>query len=270
MGNVDRRYCTPANYKAREKPEYFHDDYYGVVWQPDVYREAARIALAVGALRLIDIGCGHGRRLAVFRGRFDLIGIDFGGNIELCRQEFPTIDWRVHDLDSEEEPLPVSSAESPDAVLICSDVIEHLVRPELLLGKIHQGFDRGASAAILSTPERNLWRGMDHRGPPPNTAHVREWALAEFSQLLRNHEFEHTALFLTRSNNLEDEHRTILAVVFRDEETASKAPVPRSRPTPVWEKASTRGRRWVHYQGAKAKRTVAKLGRAGGASRRQA
>ena len=112
--------------------------------------------------------------------------------------------------------LPFSLDQLSGAVIVCADVIEHLVRPEILLRNIRAALDQ-ADAAILSTPERSLTWGARHTGPPPNVAHIREWDLREFSAFLASEGFAYGSVDLTRSNDRDRLKTTILARVFPDE-----------------------------------------------------
>lgn len=69
-------------------------------------------------------------------------------------------------------------------LIICSDVIEHLVHPEHLMQTLSSHL-RFVPAMVLSTPERDLVRGILDTGPPANPSHVREWNRAELGRLLR-------------------------------------------------------------------------------------
>ena len=208
------RYFLPSGYRSREQPAYDYehrDD--GIVYQPDVYADAARIAERLRALRIIDVGCGNGEKLVALHPRYEIVGIDKGDNLERCRERFPFGTWLEHDLDSD-EPLPVGDAVE-GSVLICADVIEHLLYPERLLEKLRLGLSR-ADAILISTPERDLTHGTGHMGPPPNPAHVREWTLHEFAILLAAHGFEHGFIGLTTQNSVQRLRNTTLAVVFPD------------------------------------------------------
>src|SRR5262245_8536940 len=80
-----------SDYRARTTPTYFSDDAeqrVGIVWQPDVYATAGRLARQFGAQRLVDVGCGDGAKLVELRSSFDLYGIDFGANIAACRDRY--------------------------------------------------------------------------------------------------------------------------------------------------------------------------------------
>src|SRR5205809_365442 len=101
------------------------------------------------------------------------------------------------------------------AVLLCDDVFEHLVRPETLLQKLRAALAR-AEGVVLSTPERDLTRGPDHFGPPPNACHVREWTIGELAALLAAEGFDHRWLGLTRSWDQTPHLHTILAFLFPD------------------------------------------------------
>jgi SAM-dependent methyltransferase len=205
-------YGIHADYTSRARPEYYVDSDEGIVWQPDVYTTAAAIARTLGAKRIIDVGCGSAAKLVPLHPALEIVGIDYGANLDGCRARYPWASWRHHDLE-EETPLPVSDEELQDAVLISSDVIEHLVRPELLVRKLAMGLRAGARAVIISTPERERTWGPLQLGPPPNVAHVREWTQGELAAFLESEGFEHGDMLLTRSNDRENLMATILAVL---------------------------------------------------------
>ncbi|MGD9905720.1 MAG: glycosyltransferase [Vicinamibacterales bacterium] len=164
------------------RPEYFEDVDNGVVWQPDVYRLAAAVARHVGARRVIDVGCGRGRKLVALRPEFEILGVDYGANLDHCRAAHPDECWIEADLESA-APLPLSAAAAVGSVVVCADVLEHLVHPERLLDAL-RGVLESAACAVLTTPERVLTWGPEHTGPPPNAAHVQEWSLDEFRALV--------------------------------------------------------------------------------------
>lgn len=209
-------YFTKQGYCHRPDPEYANDvDHGGVVWQPDVYPEAARLAEMLGASCLVDVGCGNGMKLVAQHPRFDVIGIDLGGpNLDLCRTRYPFVEWLEHDVESP-LPLPVPDVVLNRSVVICSDLIEHLRQPERLLRKLRSTLSL-TRAVVVSTPERDLTWGADHNGPPPNPCHVREWTRDEFSALLDDSGFRHRLMTLTRSNDSHNVKKTILCVLFGD------------------------------------------------------
>lgn len=211
------RYFIRYGYRSRTVPEYSSQPAIeDVVWQPDVYPEAARIAELLSCRRIVDVGCGNGRKLAALQSRFDIVGIDHGPNLERCRVEYPSGIWLDHDLESD-EPLPIADASLSESIVVCADVVEHLGRPERLLRSLRRALDF-APCVVLSTPERELTWGAAHRGPPPNPAHVREWALAELAPFLRAEGFAYGVLTLTRSRDRFPARNTILARLFADGE----------------------------------------------------
>ena len=203
-----------TGYVIREVPEYFDDDLGGVVWQPDVYADARRLATEISAVRVIDIGAGDGSKLATLHPQFELIGLDFGRNVERSATLYPFGTWRDHDLDSD-APLPLTTDELRDSLVVCSDVIEHLRSPDRLVRNLRSLLDT-APAILISTPERELWRGVRSLDPPRNPHHVREWSIREFGHLLRRHGFDNVSIGLTRSNDRTDEAHTIEALMTRD------------------------------------------------------
>lgn len=205
------RHWLPRRYESRERPAYDDDPDDGVTWQPDVYRTAAAIAGALGAVRVIDVGCGRGAKLAALYPKLEVVGIDYGPNIEHCRAAYPFGTWIEHDLEQSARP-PLPDEQLGDAVIVCADVIEHLVNPTFLLETLAAWVPR-SRAVLLSTPERELWAGVRHSGPPRNPCHVREWSMRELGQLLRATGMPYHSLGLTRSNDRTEELHTILAII---------------------------------------------------------
>jgi SAM-dependent methyltransferase len=204
-----------SGYVHRPEPEYFADTQTlaeRIVYQPEVYAHAAEVATALGAGRIVDFGCGTGGKLVALADRFEIVGIDYGPNIETCRSRYEIGTWLVDDF---EMPGPLV-ADPAGAVVVCSDVIEHLKQPEVLLAKLRAALDAGALAVLISTPERDLTQGLWHQGPPPNAAHVREWNIRELAALLRRSGFEHGSVGLTRSNTVRNVAYTILAAYVSD------------------------------------------------------
>jgi SAM-dependent methyltransferase len=236
------RYSIRGGYTVRGVPEYFDDDLGGVIWQPDVYGDIGRIGQRVGASRIIDVGAGDGTKLADLHPAFEIIGIDFGANVERSNERFPFGSWRHHDLDTE-TPMPVSADELLGSVVVCSDVIEHLRAPEILVAKLLRSLGH-ASAVLISTPERELWHGVRTPGPPRNRHHVREWSIREFGQLLRASGFEHVSIGLTRSNDRTEEPFTIEALATPDAATLDDL-VPLLIDRPVPPPKSPRTARWI-------------------------
>lgn len=205
-------YCIKSGYVHREEPEYYHDGSGpGTVAQPLVYRTLARMAAAVDAPTIIDVGCGNGFKLRRFMADRHVIGIDYGANLEVCRRTLPRASWREADLEVRHR-LPISDQEADGALVVCADVIEHLRRPEHLIHGLVDLRERGARCVLLSTPERDLERGIGHVGPSPNTAHVREWNRFELGELLRREGLVWQWLGLSRTNTDRRNWHTTLAV----------------------------------------------------------
>lgn len=201
-----------AGYQARTQPEYHtdvHDD--GVIWQPEVHPLAAILAQQYECRYIIDIGCGRARKLAALHPEFEIMGLDSGGNLEYCRAQYSFGKWIDVDLEhgmGVEIPPEILR----NAVIISSGVIERLVDPARLLQTI-RSYLVHARVALVATPERDLERGPDDMGPPANTAHVREWNLAELETLLGSEELRPVYCGLTRSNDKDKQRFTSLAIV---------------------------------------------------------
>lgn len=149
-------------------------------WQPDVYPFADVLAHRMGAPRVVDIGCGDGGKLAALSPGFERIGVDHGPNLRAARSEFRSIRWVELDLDGSLDPL-LHLAQR--ALVVCSDVLEHLHDPRRLLELLGTLLP-DTFGVVLSTPDRDRARGTGDLGPPANAAHTMEWRHAELAALM--------------------------------------------------------------------------------------
>jgi 2-polyprenyl-3-methyl-5-hydroxy-6-metoxy-1,4-benzoquinol methylase len=206
-------YFLPRGYRYRVVPRYYSEKagqpFADLVAQPDVYLPVEKIADVLESYTIVDLGCGRGGKLERLSGRFEIVGADFGSNLDFCRDTYEWGTWVEADLES--GALALEPVTYRRAVLVSSDVIEHLANPEHLLSTIASLLDT-AAAAVLSAPDRVRTRGAKHMGPPGNLCHVREWSMDEFRQLLEQSGLRVAHMGYTRSNTLDREGRTILAV----------------------------------------------------------
>jgi hypothetical protein len=201
----------PTDYTARPAPDYFADvrsD--GKHWQPDVIPIAAHLARVARVRRLVDIGCGRADGLAPYAPEFALTGVDYGSNIAHAKGHHPG-NWITCNLEAE-----VPAVEFRQSVVICADVIEHLVDPMMLLATLTAAALE-ACAVIVSTPDRNRVYGHSsgHSGPPGNPHHVREWAHSELVELARHLQWPLVWHGWTRSNNVDAYKHTSILVLSR-------------------------------------------------------
>lgn len=175
-------YGIRDGYTARTQPAYFQDTMPdNLLWQPHVYGIAAFLARLMKRHTLIDIGCGRAHKLIEYAGEFKTIGVDYGDNIQWCRDHYPQHSWITANLES--EAIATFSANIANAVIICADVIEHMINPNGLLRNFQR--DAGYAPILLTTPDRLRSYGYDHDGPPANGHHTREWTLGEMTALLK-------------------------------------------------------------------------------------
>lgn len=128
---------------------------------------------------IADVGCG-----AAYKGiRFlssisaNYHGFDQPNVIEILKKLHPGISW--YDSDFENDTLEVIDKYD---FIVCSDVIEHLVHPDLFLNKLKTLMKRQGTL-FLSTPDRTLLRGIDAICSP-NPNHVQEWSSKEFDSFV--------------------------------------------------------------------------------------
>ncbi|ROO62175.1 methyltransferase family protein [Micromonospora sp. Llam0] len=203
-------------YIERTEPEYFVDDESsGVTWQPDVYPELLALARKHGRDVVIDLGCGRAGKLAglaVQEPGLQVVGVDIGPNIAWCRENHQCGRWLEADLESA-MTLPLAPATIERSVVLCSDVLEHLIDPRPAMRLICWLLETGAARAVLSTPARDKRAGAEHLGPPFNPSHVREWTCREFRAFAESFPVQVERFDLTRSDDADGGLTTQLVVL---------------------------------------------------------
>lgn len=216
-------YCIKEGYQARTQTAFLDDTKSyknNLVFQPDVYDLAGHLAEGFGVNTIIDIGCGIGRKLSSFREKFNIIGLDIGTNVSYCNNTYDYGTWLELNLDQPHE-FPVDDETLANAIIVCSDVIEHVIEPEHLL-RTFRKIASLAPALLVSTPERDRIRGIGDMGPPRNKKHIREWNLEEFTSLCHQYRLPLLTYGLTIDNNIDQEKQTILCICGRSASSDNK------------------------------------------------
>lgn len=169
---TSKKYCIENDYISPNKYHHYDDREETDGWQLEVYLFALGLMVKNGFKTVADIGCGSGYKLVNYLKDYDTVGVELAENVLFLKDKYPEQKWLESDFSLKTEI---------DAdVIIFSDVIEHLVDPDLALNYIkNQHF----KYLIISTPAREfvykaseLWS----YGPPRNPAHQREWTMDEF------------------------------------------------------------------------------------------
>lgn len=166
---VRRKFGIKRGYRHRKTALFWDDTQQTDEYQKEVY-ESARVYLdQYGYKNVLDIGCGSAFKLMHYFSDCNTVGVEVGPTYTFLQQKYPDRTWINA---AQAGQLPATTE-----LIICSDVIEHVVDPDELLQQIGQ-IDFGI--LFLSTPERNLVRGWYDYGPPENVCHIREWNATEF------------------------------------------------------------------------------------------
>lgn len=161
-----KTYYIKENYTSRLNNRDFDDTKLTDEWQKEVYEYAKTNADENNFKTILDIGTGSGYKLIKYFNDYTTLGIDIPSTVLYLKEKYPNKAWT-------DQFVPVVGYD----LVICSDVIEHLPDPDLLIDLIIQCDPK---LIVLSTPDRNLLYKHDHDGPPFNKAHVREWTMLEF------------------------------------------------------------------------------------------
>jgi SAM-dependent methyltransferase len=169
-------YEIRAGYSHRRAYHYFDDRTNTDMWQREVYQRAADIMRAERMRSIVDVGCGSAFKLVTLLAEFETVGVDVSPTYEWLLERYPERRW-VKSF------TPEASRLTADLV-ICADVIEHVLDPDALLNYLSSIKPR---ILILSSPDRDLLYGRHQWGPPSNPSHVREWNFAEFEAYVARH-----------------------------------------------------------------------------------
>jgi beta-1,4-mannosyl-glycoprotein beta-1,4-N-acetylglucosaminyltransferase len=179
---MDRNnYFIHDQYQSRLDPQYFNDIENADEWQDDVYAIAHQLAVDNNLFSVLDIGCGSAFKLKKYFGtsQYKVTGTDVEQTVNLLKEKHPDGNWKISNFKDR-------SIQSVD-LIICSDVIEHIVNPDELLEFINS---IDFKYLVISTPDRTLqnrWVPPQRwDGPPQNPCHVREWTFDEFHNYLES------------------------------------------------------------------------------------
>jgi SAM-dependent methyltransferase len=173
-----KNYCIYDGYVHRTEfttcEQMEHTDQF----QDEVYQAARKLCVENGHKTVLDIGCGSAYKLVKYFRDKKFVGLELEPNLSFIREKYPLYDFRESNFNDPPK-------EDFDLV-ICSDVVEHVLDPDELLRFIEKiCFKR----LVLSTPDRDVIQilqrsfGWDVKkdGPPHNVMHVREWSFEEFN-----------------------------------------------------------------------------------------
>lgn len=187
-----KRYFIKENYKANQIPITSEEYSDGLYWTKDrikasrlyqysVYMDAIDVAKEYGIKKLCDVGCGTGEKLRHLHAAMpslNIVGIDQNHAIDYCLKRHDFGSWLVDNFSNPKLSIDAN-------MTICSDVIEHLVDPDILLNYLKQITIPGG-LILISTPDRDRLHGVNCL-TSPNKQHIREWNGSEFKKYLESH-----------------------------------------------------------------------------------
>lgn len=162
-------YCIRHGYKARLDNEPAREHAQKDSCQNEVYKAARRYFDMLDFESVLDVGTGGGFKLLKYFSNVKTLGLDIEPNLSFLLKTYPDRQWRE---------VPLTDRVDGFDLLICSDVIEHLVNPNDLMDFIVRSHPK---LVVISTPDRDYLQPEYAKGPPKNECHVREWKGDEFS-----------------------------------------------------------------------------------------
>lgn len=167
-----KTYFIKSDYVHRTSYNYFDDTSNKDEWQKEVYAYARKLFDEKDFQTVLDVGCGSAFKLIKNFNDVSFIGVDVEETIQKLKIKYPQYIWST----------TLENINNIDLV-ICSDVIEHIVDPDDFIANIKK---INSKLMIFSTPERDLLKS-GHSGPPKNLCHIREWNFKEFFEYMQSH-----------------------------------------------------------------------------------
>ena len=171
-----------------------------LLFQHDVYIYAKEIIRRYQIESVADVGCGVAEKMMkhIYPVAKKTVGIDMEYPISIAKKIYP-INANNFLADNFENSKDLH--DNKFDLVICSDVIEHIFNPDLLLEYL-KSLGTESTYFIISTPERDLHRGFDCM-ESQKKEHVREWNENELRTYLENNGFaaqeQFTVSFIKKS-----------------------------------------------------------------------
>jgi len=192
---MECNYFIKPGYKAREAnytlsneatPDYWEPNRIrmAALYQYQVYRRARQLIEQNHLKSVIDLGCGPGVKLhdLIAPVCSNIVGIDQESAINFCKANWSFGIFYVENLE-----CPTLSLGRTFDLVICSDVLEHLLNPDPLMNYIRE-LRHAGTYVVFSAPDRDRVRGP-HCMESPKLEHVREWNAVEFHRYVEHFGF---------------------------------------------------------------------------------
>ncbi|MBK8399869.1 MAG: class I SAM-dependent methyltransferase [Propionivibrio sp.] len=187
---ADDRYCIKNGYRSNlvqitldsdEDNNYWNAERLSLAssFQYDVYRMAVDLLRDRRRGTLLDVGSGPPLKLQELLPSTGIAVhlVDQPSTESLAARLLPDASFTGANLES----IEINLGKRFD-VIVCADVIEHLIDPDSCLAFIRRHI-RQDGIFLISTPERDLLRGPEMTYSP-HPMHVREWNAREFAAFL--------------------------------------------------------------------------------------
>jgi 2-polyprenyl-3-methyl-5-hydroxy-6-metoxy-1,4-benzoquinol methylase len=188
FNNLEKTYSLKEGYIPNQQLETMDEISQKVYWKKEtiysasfhqfyVYKYLVSLIRQQQPKTIIDVGCGVGVKLAYVHYQVpavEIIGIDQKSAIEYCQKHYDFGTWQNDDFENPRQDLEEVKAD----LVVCADVIEHVLDPDKLLAYLKNKMTNNGYL-LISTPERDKLRG-EGCNYSPNKHHIREWNKSEF------------------------------------------------------------------------------------------
>lgn len=187
---MDKTFCIEQPYHCRLNPEHHDDVNYKDEYQREVYEFASKFMSQHNFKTVADVGCGSAFKFIKYLKQYITTGYETEPCFSFLKKTYPNREWLLSGEPEKSFPNKniILDQEPSYDLVICSDVIEHIIDPDEL---IHFLLSLTTKYYLISTPCRKILLThpqysyyQNPKGPPANNAHVREWTMNELKKYL--------------------------------------------------------------------------------------
>jgi len=206
--------CNPAKtFDKEETDQYWSDERLEAsrLFQYHVYEYAFKVFNKHKFRTVADVGSGPGiKTIDFFHDKAEKITLFDQPSTEKVIEKRPeNVDFIPIDLDN----LDGVDIKTKYDIIICADVIEHLKDPDQLL-EFLKSISHHQSIIIISTPERDIRRGINNK-QSPNEEHVREWNKEELYKYIYSKGFNIEKHFTTQMKKTSNYKRNVFFTIIK-------------------------------------------------------
>jgi tetratricopeptide (TPR) repeat protein len=182
------QFLFKQGYQAELNAKYEQESSSNLIYQPYVYDLAQYISDKTDISSIIYVGCGFDVKLKQFNSNLKIIGVDFGQNLSFFKENLNDRNTEIISINFLSELVPRLEFILKNSIIICSNIIEYLIDPRVLIDTLIK-WSSLSKYLLISTPATEKNQTFLDLDVSTNINHSIEETLPEFSKFLSSCNF---------------------------------------------------------------------------------